>query len=220
MKELARVPIFQGVSDSELDQLGSLAKKSTFKAGTVVFFEGDRADSLYVVLAGSAKVYRTTADGQVKILATITAGETLGELTLLDGRHRSATVETLEPTKMLSISHRDFREFVDRNPGIMWKVVQSLCDRLRDLNQETLHLAFEELPYRVVHTLTMMAGGKASLRVAPQQLAHRVGVEQRALRRVVEMLSKRGLVQLELDEIVVPDSRALERSLEYAREWY
>ena len=66
----------------------------------------------------------------------------------------------------------------------------------------------------------MMADGKASFRVAPQQLADRVGAEQRALRRVLEMLSKRGLVQLELDEVVVPDSHALERALEYAREWY
>ena len=66
MKQLAQIPIFQGVSGDELEQLGSIARKHAFKAGNVVFFEGDRADSLYVILSGSAKVYQTTSDGQVK----------------------------------------------------------------------------------------------------------------------------------------------------------
>src|SRR5256712_62912 len=118
MKELAQVPIFRRAGAGELEQLGSVAKRESFKPNTVVFFQGDRADKVYVILSGGAKVYQQAEDGKQKIIGTLGPGEIFGELTLLDGRERSATVETIDQTEMLSIAHRDFHAVAMKNPEI------------------------------------------------------------------------------------------------------
>ena len=122
-KELANVRIFRRAGAGELEQLASIAKRESFKPNTVVFFQGDRADKLYVILSGGAKVSQQAEDGKQKIIGTLGPGEIFGELTLLDGRERSATVKTIEPTEMLSIAHRDFHAAATKNPELLWRAL-------------------------------------------------------------------------------------------------
>ena len=228
MKELAQVPIFRRAGVGELEQLGSVAKRESFKPNTVVFFQGDRADKVYVILSGSAKVYQQAEDGKQKIIGILGPGEIFGELTLLDGRERSATVETIDQTEMLSIAHRDFHALATKNPEILWRVMEVLCERIRGLNEETLNLAFEELPYRIVQALDELvdkhgkpeAGGRITVKTTPADIGQMVGADRQESYRVLKVLSKRGLIELDFDEVVIPDARALKRALEYAREWF
>ena len=228
LRELAQVPIFQRLGARELEQLCRIANRESFKPNTVVFFQGDRADKLYVILSGGAKVYRQAEDGRQKIVGTLGPREIFGELTLLDGRERSATVETIAQTEMRSVAHRDFRAVATKNPDILWRVMEALCERIRGLNEETLNLAFEELPYRIVQALDELvekrgkpgAGGRIVVETTPADIGQRVGADRQETCRVLKMLSKRGLLELDADEVVIPDARALKRALEYAREWF
>ena len=227
-KALAQVPLFRRVGARELEQLGGIAKQEDFQANTIVFFQGDRADKLYVILSGAAKVSLRASDGKEKIIRTLGAGEIFGELTLLDGRERSATVETIELTEMLSISHRDFHVLATANPEILWQVMEVLCERVRGLSEETLNLAFEEVPYRIVQALNELVekygkprpDGRITLKTTPADLGQRVGADRQESNRVLKLLNKRGLVELDVDELVIPDAQALKRALEYAREWF
>src|SRR5438094_10015500 len=133
MRELAQVPIFQTAAARELKQLGSIARRESFKPNTVVFFQVYRADKLDLILSGGAKVYQQAEDGKQKIIGILGPGEIFGELTLLDGRERSATVETIDQTEMLSIAHRDFHALATKNPEILWRVMEGLCERIRRL---------------------------------------------------------------------------------------
>jgi len=228
MKELAQIPIFQRAGAGELAQLGSIARRETFKQSSVVFFQGDRADKLYVILAGGAKVYRQADDGKQKIIGTLGPGDIFGELTLLDGRERCASVETTEQTEMLSIAHRDFHALAIKNPEILWRVMEVLCERIRGLTEETLNLAFEQVPYRIVQVLNELADkhgrpgadGRIVVKTTPADIGRRVGADRQETTRVLKMPSKRGLVELDVDEVVIPDAQALKRALEYAREWF
>src|SRR5438876_4867180 len=228
MKELAQVPIFRRAGVGELEQLGSVAKRESFKPNTVVFFQGDRADKLYVILSGGAKVYQQAEDGKQKIIGILGPREIFGELTLLDGRERSATVETIAQTEMRSVAHRDSRALATKNPEILWRVMEVLCERIRGLNEETLNLAFEEVPYRIVHLLNELvekhgrpgADGRIVVKTTPDDIGKMVGADRQESNRVLKMLSKRGLVNLEFDEVIIPDARALKRALEYAHEWF
>jgi len=228
LRELAQVPIFQRLGARELEQLCRIANRESFKPNTVVFFQGDRADKLYVILSGGAKVYRQAEDGRQKIVGTLGPREIFGELTLLDGRERSATVETIAQTEMRSVAHRDFRAVATKNPDILWRVMEALCERIRGLNEETLNLAFEELPYRIVQALDELvekrgkpgAEGRTAIKTTPADIGKRVGCDRQESNRVLKMLSKRGLIVLDADEVVIPDARALKRALEYAREWF
>ena len=140
----------------------------------------------------------------------------------------AATVETIDQTEMLSIAHRDFHALATKNPEILWRVMEVLCERIRGLNEETLNLAFEELPYRIVQALDELvekrgkpgAGGRIVVETTPADIGQRVGADRQETCRVLKMLSKRGLLELDADEVVIPDARALKRALEYAHEWF
>src|SRR5712691_4066581 len=109
--DLARIPLFARLSPAEQEKLASLMVRRTFKANTAVFFQDDPSDSLYVVLSGSAKVFRTSEDGKDRIMTTLRAGDAFGELAMIEGQPRSATVQTLEETELLSLSRKDFERF-------------------------------------------------------------------------------------------------------------
>src|SRR5207245_3650449 len=74
MKELAQIPIFQRAGAGELAQLASIVRREAFTQNTVVFFQGDRSDKLYVILSGAAKVYQQANDGKQKIVGTLGPG--------------------------------------------------------------------------------------------------------------------------------------------------
>ncbi|PYQ51214.1 MAG: hypothetical protein DMF78_13820 [Acidobacteria bacterium] len=89
--ELARVPLFERLSPAELEKLETLTSRRKFRSATAVFFQDDPSDSLYVVLSGSAKVFRTSEDGRDRILMIIRPGDAFGELAMIEGLPRSAT---------------------------------------------------------------------------------------------------------------------------------
>src|SRR5947208_9078508 len=101
MKELAQVPIFRRAGVGELEQLGSVAKRESFKPNTVVFFQEDRADKLYVILSGGAKVYQQAEDGKQKIIGIMGPGGIMGELAVRYGREDSDEIDTIETACML-----------------------------------------------------------------------------------------------------------------------
>src|ERR1700687_2731414 len=103
MVGLRTVPIFQKLSEAELQRLESAAKRERFPADKVIIFEGDRAESLYVILTGSVKVFRTRTDGQEKVVNTFGPGAFFGEFAMLDGSPRSASISTLEENETMTM---------------------------------------------------------------------------------------------------------------------
>ena len=200
---------------------------SEVKANTVLFFQDDRGDALYVIAKGSVKVSVKSDDGNTKVLAVMQAGESFGEITLLDKRPRSATVETLQDSEFVSIGHHAFKEFSEKHPEVLWKVLTALCERVRVLSDKTLALAYEEVPYRLVKSLvelTEKAGGNGReavvLHINARDLANLVGADRQAAARIIRQLEDQGLVRPQPTALEIPDPYALRRALEYARDWF
>jgi CRP/FNR family cyclic AMP-dependent transcriptional regulator len=228
MQELAQVSLFSKLNPQELQKLGAIAKKQNFGPGSVVFFEGDRSDSLYVILGGSVKIYQTTNDGREKILKTMGKGEIFGEFAVIDGQPRSAAVATLEKTELLSITHRDFRGFATGSPEILWKVLESLCERLRKTTEDVTDIAFRDVPYRLLKALIELAetsgqkhkdGVKIVAHVSSQDLANRVAANPQRVTRLMGRFQDESLIQVEDDGLVVPDMKALKKALEISQDW-
>jgi CRP/FNR family cyclic AMP-dependent transcriptional regulator len=197
---MARVAFFQKLSEHELAQIAAISKRHKFNDDHVVFFEGSRSDSLYVIVSGSVKIYQEAQDGREKILRVLGAGEFFGEFSLVDGQPRSASVATLQPTEMLSIDHLDFRRFAERSPDVLWKVLEVMCERLRVVNEENFDLAFRDMPYRLVRALLKLgeygtAGvGGITITVSKQDLAAMVGSGPERVPSLLQKLADRGLV--------------------------
>ena len=122
---LARVALFADLDQSELQLLADSMWERTFLAGEVVTTEGEPADGFFVVESGEADA---TVEGQRR--ATVTGGDYFGEIALLMGSERTATITATSDLRCYGISPKDFRVIVEGNPTIAWKVMQSMAERL------------------------------------------------------------------------------------------
>lgn len=140
---LAAIYLFSDFSSTELEKIYSIAEEKNFVQGQEVFSRGDNATAFYVVQMGTVKLLVNSQQGdeiQFKILGT---GSHFGEMPFIDGEKRSATVQTVETSRLLEISYKNLMGLLDTNPPMAIKFYRSvarlLALRLRatttDLNQ-------------------------------------------------------------------------------------
>jgi CRP-like cAMP-binding protein len=136
LAHLKVVPLFQAVHDDDLRALADRAKRLRLQEGEIVFKEGSPADSLYVVLSGSVKIFTQDETGKELVLDTKKGGEYFGEM-MLDYQPRSASIATLEPSEFAVISRDDFKTFLRRHPEAAEQVILNLIRVTREMNQRT-----------------------------------------------------------------------------------
>lgn len=123
---LKKVPLFSGLSRRHLDLVARQADEVKEEAGTVLTKQGALGLEFLLILEGGARVER---DG--KVIARLGPGDVFGEMSLIDGLPRSATVIAESPTVLLVIQSRSFRSLLDTVPGLQRKLLITLCARLR-----------------------------------------------------------------------------------------
>jgi CRP-like cAMP-binding protein len=135
---LARSPLFEQLSQPELQMLAELSRPRRFTAGEVVFHEGDLGDALFVITSGEVDVVRDGEGGKEHVLATLRAPMFFGEMSLIDKEYRSATVRARAEAELLQLTADNLNSF-RRNyrDGFLFLVVniaRVLSSRLRDAN--------------------------------------------------------------------------------------
>jgi CRP/FNR family transcriptional regulator, cyclic AMP receptor protein len=124
---LGNVSLFSACSDRELDHIARLVRERRVPSGTVLVREGEAAgDELLIVAEGLAEV---AAEGQR--LASIGPGAFIGEVSMLDGAPRSATVTTVAPTRLLVLDAAGFDQLLARSPDVANRVLRVMAARLR-----------------------------------------------------------------------------------------
>ena len=129
---LARVPLFQGLGPTHLAHLASLAEEVTYNAGRVIVKKGDPGKAFYVIVEGRAKVVKgriVTAQGE----AELGAGDFFGELALLDGEVRAATVIAASQLQTIRIERTSFRRLLRDEPGLALKLLEGMARRTRKI---------------------------------------------------------------------------------------
>lgn len=145
MDNLRRVQIFSGLSDPELLQVASLCKVWRVNAEQVIFNEGDDGDELFIIHEGCVRVSLNTrgSDGRLSpaTINILYAGQSFGEMVLLDGATRSATVTSTDPCVLLVIKEGEIVELWESNPRIGYIVMHNLaCDLAYKLRSSNLLL--------------------------------------------------------------------------------
>lgn len=123
---LSRVPLFAGLGRRELDEVAQLADEVDVPAGTQLTREGAYGHEFFVIVSGRARVDR---DG--RRLADLGPGDFLGEIALIDGQPRSATVTVEEPSRLLVLGHREFNSLLDSRQQVRLRVLEALAGRIR-----------------------------------------------------------------------------------------
>jgi CRP/FNR family transcriptional regulator len=128
---LAQVPLFQGLTQRELQVLVANSRERDYPAGATLLRQGETGVGLFIITTGSVHVSQTTPDGETRNLGDFGRGATLGEMSLLDDMPRTANVVATEQTKAIVIPVWDFRAALREAPEIAIKLLTVLSHRLR-----------------------------------------------------------------------------------------
>ncbi|MFC4306140.1 Crp/Fnr family transcriptional regulator [Cohnella boryungensis] len=206
---LRKVSLFQHLKDDQLESILRISRRRTFPAGTTLFREKDTGLTFYVILEGSIKLFTKSGNGEEKVLSLVAGGESFGELSLLDGRPRSASAQTLEKTIVLELSTEQFMSLLENHFDITRAILVELCSRLRATNEHVNDLTFLDERTRVVKSLIQLAsrsgkrdGNLITVRMTLNydELAQMAGVAKASLSEVIRELEARGILQFGSNE--------------------
>lgn len=214
---LARVPLLSGLEPGELERIVQVAIPRSFPKGARVFHEGDTSDACYVIRAGEVRVTREHPDGRAIALATLGPGELVGELAMIDGGVRSASVEALTDVDLLAVSATDMRGLLERNAQITAKLVVALTKRLRETNERISRQSFQTVPSRVAGVLSQLVSednaeqGRdgVTIRMNQADLAQLAGTSRESVSRFLAVLERAGVVRVGRGRVTVLEPHRL-----------
>lgn len=178
-----------------------------FPKNAVLINEGEQGDSLFIVLAGRVKVFASNAAGREVVIDFHGPGEYVGEMSI-DGRARSASVVTVEPTTCAVVSRAQFREFVLAHPEFAYHLIEKLIERARRATDNVKSLALSDVYGRLVRLLTSLAierDGRLAVpeRLTQQDIAERVGASRDMVSKLLKDLVAGGYLAVEDRTIVI-----------------
>ena len=154
---LAGLPLFETLNARELEELVNVAVPRSFDRGEVIFQEGSQGDVMYVIREGRVLIKREHAGGRTIALTEMGPGDLFGELSVFDKEVRSATVECIEPTKVVALTSGDVSRVLTQSPVIAVKLIQQLSRRLRVANSRIGDQYFQSTEGRIVNVVLGLA---------------------------------------------------------------
>jgi len=124
---LRDVPFFEDFEDSEIAELASFMSLQHVDEGTVLFNEGDVGDYLFFIVEGIVEIILTNKDKQTSVIASVSVGESVGEMSLIDEYERSATVKRATDMEILVLTKTRFDSIMEKSPRLSAKVLRGLA---------------------------------------------------------------------------------------------
>ena len=195
------------LTKEELAAVTAHAVTRVYPRNAVILNEGDSSDSLYIILEGRVKAYVADADGKEAVLSTQGPGEYFGEMVLDEGP-RSASVMTLEPSRLLVVPKADFKDFLVRNPVFAARLIEKLIHRVRALTENVKSLALMDVYGRIARLLLELAekhDGKLVITeyLTQKDIASRVGASREMVSIILKDLTAGGYIRNEGRTIVI-----------------
>jgi len=131
LEALRSVPLFASLDDDAARDLRSLLSDKTVPQNTRLFRQGDKGDAMYLIESGRVRISIRDEDDAEVILAELAQGDFFGEMSIIDGRQRSADAKVIEDARLAILSRDSFLSFVRTNPDVALEMLSALTDRLR-----------------------------------------------------------------------------------------
>ena len=213
---LRKVPLFGQLAPPDLDRVAEIARERSYPRNSVILFEDDPGDALYVVAQGQVKVVLIGEDGREVILSVMGEGEFFGEMALIDDEPRSAHVIAMEDSSLLVIRREDFQDLLKQTPGIALMLLRELSRRLRRADDKVGSLVLLDVNGRVAQLLLELADEAGSDRITRRlthhTIAQMIGSSRETVSRTMRELVDKGSITVSRREIQIRDRAALESS--------
>jgi len=214
---IRRVPLFQELDEDSAEALVRLCRIRTFTRRETVFHEDDAGSSLYIVLSGTIAVSTLNADGVSTHIADRGPGEHVGELSLLDGRRRGATVYVIEDAELLILEREDFFSALGEHPAMVKAVITALTGMLREATGKNGRDRHADVLARVCATLIEAAQNPLDderppmIRMKQHEIAERIGSSRESVNRSLAKLQRMGAIAMQGRTIVIRRDAALRK---------
>ncbi len=212
VEALRSIPLFRGLEEDALSDIADLLIDRSYPSRSVVFEEGVPGDYMYIIKEGQVKISKLSDDGREKILEILGPGDFVGEMALLDGGPRSASVKSTEPCVLLALSRHDFMSLLRENSEISLELIRELTRRLRETDEQVRGLLFERVEGRTRRLLRRLAcepvdgqpERRATQPTTHQLLADQVGTSRETITRVLKQLREEGWLEQQGKRYLVP----------------
>lgn len=211
---LENVPIFADLEEPDLKKIEKLGLRKKYKKGNIVVLEKEMGAALFVIISGKVKIVRTDEDGREVILSIFGPGEFFGEMSLLDGLARSASVVALAKAELFMIHRRDFLKLLQEHPQVAISLLGELTTRLRKADTQIKSLSLKDASGRVANVILMLADdigvfrkGKVEIDELPlqQDMANMAGTSRETVSRMIHQFIREGHLALDGNKLTLND---------------
>jgi CRP-like cAMP-binding protein len=208
--------LFEGIAGEDVRAVLALARRSTYRRGEVVFHHHDPADAVHLVVKGRFDVRITTTHGDVVALAIRGPGETFGELAVVTGTERSATVSALEPGETLVLRGSELRRLARDHATVGEVLVRVLAEHVALLSERLVEAYTVDAETRVarrVLELGRVYGGSppVTIPLIQEEIAALAGASRATVNRVLREAENRGVVKLSRGKTTLLDESGMAR---------
>jgi CRP/FNR family transcriptional regulator, cyclic AMP receptor protein len=204
----------------------SSATVQTLRAGETLFKAGDKGTGFYRLEKGALKVILTSPQGEQRIVALLTSGAIVGDLSMIDGLPRSASVVAVTAAELSFVSRAAFMDCTNQHPEIYHYLTSLLANRLRETDETIAALAFLTVKGRVARALLEIArvlgkdggsGGEILIEqmISQRELASMAGVARENVNRVLAGWKRQKLVTTSHQNLFIHDMSRLEREMDW-----
>lgn len=205
---LREIPLFSRLDDKALGNLEKAAIRRAYPKNTILISKGDKSDQLFVVLKGKLKVSITDASGKEIIMSLLGAGDYFGEMAMIDGESRSATIVTTQASEVMTISRDDFHRTLMSSPELMFELLKVLARKVRIATDKLESLAFEDVYGRLVKLLIQLAKPHEDVWIVEDSLTHQeianmIGSSREMVTRILKALTSGGYISVDRKRITI-----------------
>ncbi len=211
---LRNVPIFNVLNDQELEKIAALGVRKKYKKGSIILLEEETGAALFVIITGKVKIVRMDDDGREVILSILGESDFFGEMAILDGLTRSASVVATSKSELFMIHRRDFLKLLNDYPMVAIALLRELTGRLRKADTQIKSLSLKDAAGRVANVVLQLADevgmfrkGRVEIDELPlqQDLANMAGTSRETISRMIHKFIKKGYLQLQGNKLIIND---------------
>lgn len=206
---LRDIPIFSDLQDETLQKIYDSGYTKVYKKNEIILSEEESGNSMFFIVAGKVKVLRSDDDKEV-IISMLGVSEFFGEMSILDGMGRSATVSAVEDSKIFILQRNDFLELLNKYPEVSINLLRELSIRLRNATNKIKALSLKDAEGKVATVLIQIADESGRIKQGiveidnlpyQQELANMAGTSRETISRTLHSFAKKGLIELDGSKI-------------------
>ncbi len=219
---LKKIPLFSTLKEEELEAISKVSVNRTFNKDQIILLENEDGDTLFIIIDGKVKVTAFSENGKEVILSILYENDFFGDMSLLDGKPRSASVVAIEDSHVRMIRRPEFKKLIEDHPGIALKLLEALASRLRKADERIESLALLDVTGRLAGIILQLAADKSEetpegtvikSRPTHQELANMAGTTRETVTRILKQLENKGYIELQGRNLVILDRETFKSDL-------